>query len=123
MTKLIFLMRRKPGLSIEAFNDYWLNEHPKLLKRHAAKLKVRRYVQSHFVAPEAIGGFRPEWDVSEPFDGVAEVWLDSLDVLKSSRGNPEMDVIQAEILDDEKSFVDINRSLMYISEEHEIKLG
>lgn len=119
MIKLVFLMRRKPGMSREAFQHYWRHEHPKLIKRHAAKLKIRRYVQSHAIAPESVAAFRPEWDDSRAWDGVAEVWLDSLAVLADSRGNPEMDRIQAEIVADEQSFVDLERSTMFITEEFE----
>jgi hypothetical protein len=118
--KLIFLMRRKPGVTREAFFDYWLHEHPKLVLRHAETLKVRRYVQSHAVGPEWAVALRPEWDDSEPWDGLTEVWIDDLEALKRLRGNPDMDRIQAELVADEQTFVDLETSTMFVAVEHEI---
>lgn len=120
MIKVVFLMRRKPGITREAFGDYWLNNHAKLVVQHAATLKIRRYVQSHAIAPEAAAEFRPEWDDSETWDGIAEVWLDSVEVLRWSRETAEMRALQEMFVADEASFVDLDRSQMIITEEYEI---
>lgn len=120
MIKLVFLMRRKPGMSRAAFTDYWLNGHTQLILRHAETLKIRRYVQSHAIAPDAAAAFRPEWDDPEGWDGIAEVWLDSLEVLKESRESVEMQALQALIVDDEASFVDLARSQMIVTQEYEL---
>ena len=75
-------------------------------------------MQSHAIAPEHLGAFRPEWHEGEGLDGIAEVWLDSLDVLAGSRGTPEMDTIQDILVADERTFVDVERSTVIITEEH-----
>ena len=117
MIKLVFLMRKRADVSSADFYEHWKGNHARLVSGYAKELKIRRYVQSHAMAPEYLGSFRPEWDEGEGWDGIAEVWLDSLEVLAGSRGNPEMDAIQDVLLADESSFVDLARSTMIITEE------
>ena len=31
MIKACTMIRRKPGMSLEAFRDYWLNRHPEVV--------------------------------------------------------------------------------------------
>ena len=52
MIKIVYCLRRKAGMSAEAFHDYWLNTHGPLVRRHAETLAIRRYVQTH----TSIGG-------------------------------------------------------------------
>lgn len=118
MIKLVFLMRKRADVSYDAFYRHWKGEHAQLVTQHAEQLKIRRYVQSHAMAPEYLGVFRPEWDDGQGWDGIAEVWLDSLDVLAGSRGTPHMDAIQDLLLADEATFVDLERSTLLITEEH-----
>ena len=118
MIKLVFLMRKRADVSREDFYEHWKGNHARLVTGHAQELKIRRYVQSHAIAPEYLGAFRPEWDEGQGWDGTAEVWLDSLEVLAGSRGTPEMDAIQNELLADEAGFVDLERSTVIITVEH-----
>ena len=111
-------MRKRADVSHHDFFEHWKGSHARLVTGYAKELKIRRYVQSHAIAPEYLGAFRPEWDEGEGWDGIAEVWLDSLEVLAGSRGNPEMDAIQSILLTDEASFVDLERSTLIITEEH-----
>jgi EthD domain len=120
MIKLVFLMRRRADVSVEAFQTHWLGNHARLVSSFASELQIRRYVQSHTIAPEYLGAFRPEWDEGDGWDGIAEVWLESLQVLAESRGTPDMDAIQDLLLADEASFVDLERSTLLITEEHVI---
>ena len=49
MFKMIYCLRRKPGLSRADFQRYWRDQHAPLVRRHAPSLGVRRYTQSHTV--------------------------------------------------------------------------
>ena len=118
MIKLTFLMRRKAGMSFQAFSDYWLNSHVKLIRRHAAKLGIRRYVQSHVIGKEVAARLRGEWDMAIPYDGIAEVWLDSLDWVLGKPGDAELAAVHAELIADENSFMDHAGSALLITEEH-----
>jgi hypothetical protein len=47
LLKLTFCLRRKPGLSLAEFQDYWLNRHGPLVRRLQPALGMARYVQVH----------------------------------------------------------------------------
>ena len=68
MFKIASVIKRKPGLSVEEFQRYWLTVHGPMLKLPF----VKRYVQSHPL-PQ---GYR-KGDL--PFDGLVELWFDTPD--------------------------------------------
>jgi hypothetical protein len=47
MVKLVFCARRLPHLSRAEFQKYWHENHGPLVKKYAAALGIRRYVQVH----------------------------------------------------------------------------
>ena len=85
MWKLTFCLRRRPGMSVEEFQRYWRETHAPLVAERAATLGIRRYVQTHTTDLDGVhAAFQARNDGSpEPFDGVAELWFDSLDDLGS----------------------------------------
>lgn len=120
MIKLTFCLRRKPELSRDEFQAYWLNVHAPLVRERAAVLGCRRYVQVHTLDLEGLHQAfqRRNGGAPEPFDGVAELWFDDLDALgvdDAARRHAG-----AELLDDERNFIDLACSPMWIAEEHEI---
>ena len=75
MIRLTFVLRRRPELSREQFQDYWRRQHGPLVAKHSTRLGILRYVQVHTLddavndqMAEARGG------MEEPYDGVAELW-------------------------------------------------
>ncbi|MGE0820492.1 MAG: EthD domain-containing protein [Candidatus Binatia bacterium] len=93
LVKGLFLVKRKPGLSVAEFQDYWRNKHAPLVPRTP---HLVRYVQCH-VLPETYDSEYPPG-----FDGVAELWWPDLAKFKESWASPE---IQVEQLSDAKKFV------------------
>ena len=86
MIKIVFCLRRRADLSREEFQAYWRTTHAPLVRAHAEALGIRRYVQVHSIddaVSMAVAGSRAR--SPEPFDGVAELWLDSLDALDRVR--------------------------------------
>src|ERR1044072_2114107 len=79
MIKLTFCLKRLPGLSRDAFQAYWYEKHAPLVTRHREILRIRRYVQFHSGAAEINEGIRATRQAPEMYDGVAELWWDSLD--------------------------------------------
>ena len=63
LTKAIFLLRRRPDMTVAEFQDYWINGHAPQIPRDAG---VLRYVQNHQVAESYADG-------EPPYDGVAEL--------------------------------------------------
>ena len=79
MVKLILLVSRLPGLTIEQFTEHWEQVHGPL----AAKLPgLRRYVQNHPVL-EAYGVR------GMSHDGYAELWFDDLAGLQAACASSE----------------------------------
>ena len=54
----------------------------------------------------------------EPYDGVAELWWESLEELSAATASPEGRAAGEELLADEQRFIDHATSVMFLCEEH-----
>ena len=95
--KLVTFNYRKPGLSPEAFQDYWKNKHGPLVLR--SFMALRRYIQNQALLSSYEDGAEPD------FDGMLEAWLASLEALHAGEGTPEHEAVRA----DEANFLDPDR--------------
>ncbi|MBL8554101.1 MAG: EthD domain-containing protein [Phenylobacterium sp.] len=120
MIKLTFCLVRLPHLSRDAFQAYWRGTHAPLVASVAETLKIRRYVQMHSLPGEASAGIRASRDAPDEFDGVAELWFDSLEALAENARRPEAQAAGAMLLEDEKRFIDLPRSPLWWGQEHVI---
>jgi uncharacterized protein (TIGR02118 family) len=119
MIKLVFTLRRRADMTREEFQTYWREQHAPLVKRHADVLRIRRYVQVHAHdtnLDEAIAGLRG----SEPrfYDGVAELWWDSVDELVAAFSSDAGQAASQELLEDEQRFIDLPRSPLWLGDEN-----
>jgi uncharacterized protein (TIGR02118 family) len=119
MIKLVFTLRRREGMSREEFQRYWREEHAALVKQYADVLRIRRYVQTHARdtdLDQALSGARG----SEPrfYDGVAELWWDSLEDLVAANTSDEGQAAGIALLEDEQRFIDLARSPIWLGEEN-----
>ncbi len=115
MIRLNYFLRRLPNLSLEAFQEYWLEKHAVLLTKHASALRVRRYVQAHALPDDPLGEMMQQiyGTGGEPYDGVAELWWKSPQDLAEALGTSEGQQGAAELLEDERRFVDFSRSSLW----------
>jgi len=107
--RLVFVLRRRPALSREEFQRYWLEEHAPLVRRSAAELGVARYQQAHTeLDDDTYGGLS--------FDGVAELWFG---------GRPEAtaSAAAARLLADEREFIDLASSPIFLARENVVVDG
>jgi uncharacterized protein (TIGR02118 family) len=88
MIKLTFCLTRLPHLSREAFQAYWRNTHAPLVASVAETLQIRRYVQLHSLPPDVSAGIRGSRNAPPEYDGVAELWFDSLEALAANARKP-----------------------------------
>lgn len=124
MIKLVFCLRRLPHLSLAQFQDYWLNAHGPLVRSHAKALKIRRYVQTHTLDNERLNsGIAASRGAPEPYDGVAELWWDSIEDFLAPGASEEGREASRALLEDERKFIDHARSPLWLSEEHLITDG
>ncbi len=123
MYKLTFCLRRRPDLSRQEFQTYWLETHADLVAERAGPLRIRRYVQSH---TEDLAGLhaamqRRNGGAPEPYDGIVEIWVDSIDDLTSD--DQDLRAAGADLLADERNFIDLANSPMFVTREHVIVDG
>lgn len=117
MIKLTFCLHRRNGLSREAFQTYWLDSHGPLVKSHQKALRIRRYVQLHSITDalnEAIRGGR---GAPEMYDGVAQLWWDSIEDLAVATASPDGQAAGTALLEDERKFIDLARSPLFFGQE------
>jgi uncharacterized protein (TIGR02118 family) len=120
MIKLTFCLTRLPHLSREDFQAYWRNTHAPLVASVAATLQIRRYVQLHSLAAEVSEPIRASRGGPPQFDGVAELWFDSLEALAQNGQRPEAQAAGALLLEDERRFIDLEKSPLWWGEEKPI---
>lgn len=119
MIKLVFTLRRREGMTREEFQRYWREEHAPLVRRHAETLHIRRYVQVHLRetdlddAISAPRGSQPRF-----YDGVAELYWDSLEDLAAAFTAEAGQAAARELLEDEQLFIDLPSSPLWLGEEN-----
>jgi len=103
----------------DEFQLYWRNEHAELVERHAEVLRIRRYVQTHARATDADGALARSRG-SEPglYDGVAELWWDSIEDLLEASSSEEGQAAANALLEDERRFIDLPSSPIWLGEEN-----
>ncbi len=74
MVKLIAFLKRKQGMSLAEFRDYWVNEHTKISARLPG---LKGYYIN--IATER----QPDGEDAY-FDGTAELWWDSIDEMEAA---------------------------------------
>jgi uncharacterized protein (TIGR02118 family) len=118
MIKLSFAIRRVPRLSRAEFQRYWRETHAPLVEKHREALRIRRYVQVHAADHPLNETLRQSRGAPEGFDGIAELWWDSIDELLAAVTSPEGGRAGAELLEDERRFIDLANSPLWLGEEH-----
>ncbi|MEW5688348.1 MAG: EthD domain-containing protein [Pseudomonadota bacterium] len=118
MIKLTFCLVRLPHLTREAFQTYWRETHGPLVASVAETLRIRRYVQLHSLTPEVSAGIRDSRGAPQEYDGVAELWFDSLEAMLENGRRPEAQAAGVLLLEDEKRFIDLARSPLWWGHEH-----
>jgi uncharacterized protein (TIGR02118 family) len=106
MIKIVYCITKKPGCSDEEFFHYWKNVHGPIGARIPG---LRRLVQSHRIAVP--GDRRPP-----DYDGMAELWFDSIDAILRARESAEWKAST----EDEEKFIDHSKTAYFVSEEHVI---
>lgn len=118
MIKLTFCLVRLPHLSRADFQTYWREHHAPLVRSHASTLRLRRYVQNHTLPEDAAPWLAASRGAPADFDGVAELWWGSM--ADFTQRSSEAAAAGAALLADEKTFIDLARSPIFITDEFEV---
>src|SRR3989442_534248 len=92
MVKALSFFKRRPGMSVEAFQAYWRTAHPDVVVKLPG---VRRYVQSHTRRAAYEAGRAPLCD------GAAVTWFDDTQAMRVSATTQEYAHVRA----DEANFI------------------
>lgn len=118
MVKYIITVFRKPGMSPQAFAEYWKSVHAPL----GAKVPgLRRYVLDIVGAgdepmpPEMIWQHGKEGD-AEDVAGYAELWFDTLNDLACGMTSPQGKAAARDLA----QFTDLKRMSAFVVQEHHV---
>jgi uncharacterized protein (TIGR02118 family) len=107
LIKMVFQLKRRPGMSLADFRKYWLEVHGPIV----AKLPgLRRYVQCHTV-DAAYQYAEPKWD------GVAQLWVDDASAMRKMVESKEF---TEGSWPDAAKFIDMNTISSFIAQEHQV---
>ena len=103
--KLVIFMKRRAGLSAEAFRDYYENRHVPLCARYMRGVThyVRRYLQP---LPDPETGASKEMD----FDVITEVWFEDRAIFDAVLSAAVADTMPEDVKRDEEQLFDRART-------------
>ena len=118
MIRVNFALRRLPRLSREDFQGYWRERHGPLVAGLGGALRMYRYLQSHTLDEPFGAALRDaRGGMEEPYDGIASVWWLRRDDLATALESPEGGAAGKTLLEDERNFIDLERSAIWLSQE------
>lgn len=100
--KILLLMKRRPGMSVEAFRDYYENRHVLLALKYdggAMTRYVRRYLEPQ---PNAELGTNAEL----PYDVVSELWFEDEAAFRATLHYMTTSVMPDDVVADEMNLFD-----------------
>jgi uncharacterized protein (TIGR02118 family) len=107
MLKVILLLHRREGMSVEDFRHYWRHTHaPLLLQLPGLRRLVFNYGRS-----DETGG-------APAYDGVSEDWFESAEALQLAFASPQGGAVAA----DAPNFLDVSRIQTLVVEEDELEV-
>lgn len=121
MIKLVFNLRRRPDVTPEEFHRYWRDVHGPMVRSYAELFRLRRYVQTHLIHTpinDELASMRDS--EAEYFDGVAELWWDHIDDIAAALSSEAGMESVNQLLEDERKFIDLPKSPLWMGEEHVI---
>lgn len=116
--KLMFCLRRREDLTREEFQAYWHDKHGQRGIALQPGLGYERYVQSHTLSGDLNDSLRVSRGAPEAFDGVVELWFESVEAIQETFSGAEGRRAARELLTDERNFVDLEASPIFVVEEY-----
>ncbi len=105
--KILLFMKRRPGMSVEAFQDYYENHHAPLCVTYASGMK--RY-ERRFLTPHP----NPETGATEElaFDVITELWFDDETIFRNTVTYLSTSKMPEAVVEDEKRLFDRSKTRM-----------
>jgi uncharacterized protein (TIGR02118 family) len=104
--KMVFMLKRRPGMSREDFVAYYEANHARLAEPYVTK--AARYVR-RYLSPEASPFSQP----ADEFDVLTELWFDDEAAMQATMAKLAEPDVQSAIEADEEKLFDRPRSRVY----------
>ena len=109
MIKMSVFIMKRADITREQFSEYWEKKHWPLLEQiPEVKQFAKRYVQQHNI------GQVPPIVTAAPYDGISEVWFDSIEDFRRVVGT---DTWRSIVQQDNLVFLDPSKTEFMFSEE------
>lgn len=116
---MMFCLHRRADMTREDFQRYWLEEHAPKVSALAGQSGMVRYVQSHtYDSPLGHGAAQARGTAGD-FDGVMEGWWESEEQARAAFAAMDRGAGRL-LLADERHFIDLTRSQLFVTQEHVI---
>ncbi len=99
--KILLFMKRRPGMSVEAFRDYYENHHVPLAQKYSSG--VSRYIR-RYIEPQPHPETGPGGEMA--FDVITELWFEDEKLFKGAIAYLSSNLMPDEIIADEKRLFD-----------------
>jgi hypothetical protein len=83
-------------------------------------MRAVRYVQSHTCEVEVNQAFVASRGLAPPYDGITEVWWNSIDDLETAMADTARAEAMAMLREDESHFIEFSQSCVFLTTEHVI---
>lgn len=115
--KILLMMKRRPGMTVEAFRNYYETMHAPLAARSSTGIRryLRRYLEPH-VHPET--GEPGEL----PYDVITELWFDDEETFRRTLAYLTTTKMPKAIVEDEEKLFDRSSFRIFTVSEHETDL-
>ena len=122
MLKIMYCVRRRPEMSREEFDRYWIEQHAPLVRSQADRIGIRRYIQTVPLGnPEAQRRLQASRGAEAvDFDGCAELWYDDMESHLAARNTPEGLRAVQRLIEDERRFIDLSRAQLWYGTERSV---
>lgn len=120
MFKVMFCMRRRAGMTREQFQERWRGRHAEIALSRLHSIGASRYIQNHTLTGELNGSLQSSRGAPEPFDGVAELWFESVADIEGTFTQADARRAMRALLADEPEFIDIEASPIFVVEERSL---
>ena len=106
--KILLFMKRRPGMTMEAFQDYYENHHVPLCQKYASG-SVSRYLR-RFLTPHR----NPDTGAAEElqFDVITELWFKDEAAFRGTVRYLATSIMPDEVVEDEKHLFDRTKTRM-----------
>lgn len=123
MIKFVYCIRKRADLTNEEFRSFWKDRHGPFIRDLAKMLRAKKYIQSHTldtpINQEIISSRGLD---SPPYDGVTEIWWESMEDFLAAVGTPEGQEAAQQYISGsdvaEIHFIDFSQSRAFLTEEH-----